>query len=967
MSDHRKLLSLTTAAAALAALFASPAMAQQSNAAQEEGAVAEEDEIVVIGTQIRGAAPVGSDPVVISQEEAARTGLANVADIVRRMPQVQMGVGDNVGFQGGTSHQGYNQAQTETINLRGLGAASTLILVDGRRVVGAGAISTITEANQVPLAALSRLEILPDGASAVYGSDAVAGVVNFVTRRDFDGVDVTLRYGNQSGGDEYGVTLVGGTVWENALGDGNLLVTYEHLDREAFTAGEIARLRRDLTSIGGPDMRINDDDATVGFSPNIISASAGLNTIPTAGTWTYWGVPEGNGVGLVAGDLLLNDPNLAETSHYRDWTGEQVRDQLAVHFNQDLAPGVEVFGSLSYANRETVSRAPTPSVRIALAGTPYAIAGLPADQTVQYSTLKDGQVRTFASEAETIGTAIGIRAELPNDWQAEAFFNYGRNEQCDSCVTGAINRPALTAQIQAGNINPLSSEPLTAAERALVYGSSEFRSRTTLEDLVVKFDGPLFDLPAGPVRAAVGGEMRIEANANENVSRTGVTNTLTQISTYGSTEYDRSIESFFVELNVPVVDSSMNIPLVESLTLSAAGRYDNYSDVGSTTNPRFGFTWEMNDMFSLRGSWGTSFRAPSVTDVNPNTITSGTNLLYFNTNPDITNSVPPFFIFPGQANFALMLGANPGLEPEESENWSVTAGFEHEGLDIGVTYWNISFDRQIAFPGTIAALFNAPFNPAFAAPGYGGWSAFIIPVNNPLTCDNSDITTADPVLQEFLETVNYDFVSGGGDFGSLSSLRDQFCQVNAIADSRIQNIANVQQSGLDFNVSYFREVGEVDLQARLAASQQLEHEISSQPGTPGVDQIGDINVGGFEWRGTASVTALWRGFDATLGARYLHDMVASQQANADGTPGGPDRDLDAHTEFDLTLGYTHDFGESGFAGLNGWRAQLAVTNVTDEYPDFFVNTDSAEGAPAWNTKYGLPFGRTYSVTLSARF
>lgn len=965
MSDHRKLLSRTTAAAAIAALFATPAMAQQPD---EQ---ATEEEIVVTGTQIRGAAPVGSDPVVISQEEAARTGLANVADVVRRMPQVQMGVGDNVGFQGGTANQGYNQAQTETINLRGLGAASTLILVDGRRVVGAGALSTLIEANQVPLGALSRVEILPDGASAVYGSDAVAGVVNFVTRRDLDGLDATVRYGNQSGGDEWGVTLVGGTVWENLgrLGRGNLLVTYEHLDRDAFTAGEIARLRRDLRSIGGPDMRIDGDDASVGFAPNIISNTGVPNaTIPTAETYTYWGVPAGNGVGLTVADLLLNDPNLADSADFRDWTGEQVRDQVSARFNQELGPGVELFGALSYSNRETSSRHPTASIRIPLAGTPYAIAGLPADQTVQYSTLKDGQIRVFSSEAETISAAIGIRADLTNDWQFEAFYNYGRNEQCDSCVTGAINQTALLAQVQAGAINPLSSVALTEAERELVYGSSEFRSRTTLQDLYVKFDGPLFELPAGPVLAAVGGQMRVETNANENQSRTGATNTLTQISTYDSSEFDRGIQSVFAEFNIPIIDPSMNIPMVENLTLSAAGRYDSYSDVGSTTNPRFGFTWDLTEQFSLRGSWGTSFRAPSVTDLNPNAVTSGTNLLYFNTNPAITNAVPPFFIFPGQANFALMLGSNPDLEPEESENWSVTAGFQHEGLDIGVTYWNIDFDRAISFPGTIAGLLNAPFDPAFAPPGYGGWGEFIIPVNNPVTCDNSDITTADPVLQEFLESVNYDFLAGAGDFGTLSSLRTAFCQVNAIADSRIQNLASVHLSGIDFNVSYFHQVGEVDLQWRLAASQQIDYDVSARPGDPAMNQIGDLNAGagGFEWRGNAGVTAFWRGFDATLGARYLHDIVANQQVNPDGTPGGPNRNLGSHTEFDLTLGYTHEF-DSDFIGLNGWRAQLAITNLTDEYPDFFVNQGSAEGAPAWSTKYGLPFGRTYAVTLSARF
>ena len=141
-----------------------------------------------------------------------------------------------------------------------------------------------------------------------------------------------------------------------------------------------------------------------------------------------------------------------------------------------------------------VARSVSPTVRVPLARVvngvpqlaPFFIPDLPAGQIVQYSTLKDNQVRTFDASAETISAVLGLRMDLPGRWEGEFFFNYGRNEQCDSCVTGSINLAALTEQVFAGNVNPLSSVPLTAEQARSVYGDTRFQSRTTLEQAAVR-------------------------------------------------------------------------------------------------------------------------------------------------------------------------------------------------------------------------------------------------------------------------------------------------------------------------------------------------------------------------------------------------------------------------------------------------------------------------------------------------
>ncbi len=961
---HRKWLGCTTVAA-LAAQFSVLALAQEATtpAAQQL------EEIIVTGTNIRGADPVGSEPIVLSSDDVVRTGLANTADVLRQLPQNQPRVGGDVSFQGGTANQGYNGAQVDSINLRGLGSSATLILVDGRRVVGGGAASTITDANQLPIGALERMEVLADGASAVYGSDAVAGVVNFVVKRDFEGVEVTLRSDDNSGGDQVGGSIVAGTVWDSlgGLGRGNILFTYDHRDRDAFNAGGIARLRNDLRPLGGPDLRIDGDSASVGFSPNVIVQGNTPNTtIPRAENYTYYGVPNGDGTGLTSANLLLNQPNLVDNADYIDWTGEQKRDQVGIYFNQALTDSLELFGSASYTDRETTSRSVSPTVRVPLARVvtgvpqlaPFFIPDLPAGQIVQYSTLKDNQVRTFDASAETISAVLGLRMDLPGRWEGEFFFNYGRNEQCDSCVTGSINLAALTEQVFAGNINPLSSVPLTAEQARSVYGDTSFQSRTTLEQAAVKFDGPLFDLPAGPLLAAVGAEYRTDTNANQNRSRTGTTNEYVQLATYGATKYERDVTSAFLELNAPLLDS---------VTVTAAVRYDDYSDFGDTTNPKFGVTWNVTDSIRLQGTWGTSFRAPSVTDSNPNAVTSGTNLTLPNWDPRIVNGVLPAGIIApfGLTNGAIMLGSNPELSPEEAETWTITAGYRNDSLDIGLTYWDITYEDQIIFPGTIAAYAGA--TPA-TIPGYNGWGQYVIPVNNPATCSNADISTADPVLQSFLEAVNYDFITNGGDYSAASSMLTDFCKVNVIIDSRIQNAGTVHKTGLDFNGSYTADIGEVTLITRLAATYFLENDVSTGPGIPAVEQIGGIieSDSVFELSGTAGVTALWRGFDASLTARYLDGMKLSATFGPDGLPTTtvPDPNISSYTQLDLALGYSAEF-DNRFAGIKGWRAQLVFLNVTDELPDFFVQNGDPVGA--WNFKYGLPFGRTYSAQLTARF
>jgi iron complex outermembrane receptor protein len=280
------------AAMALAIVQATPAAAQDGDRAavrdsqDEQGTVEtsaekpEGDNVIVVtgtGTNISGVAPVGSEAIAIDREQILATGKTTPADVVRTLPQVR-NLGD---FREGGTQGSANSQQGNAINLRGPGPEATLVLVDGRRVVGTGAAAIFTEANQVPLAALERIEVVADGASAIYGSDAVAGVVNYVLRKDFEGVEASFRMSNSTGGWEYTPGVTAGARWSVGGRDGNIIASYEYTRRDPYRRGENRWTRQDLRPVGGPDLRINGTTGSAAAPGNIVVSTPDVNIPPS--------------------------------------------------------------------------------------------------------------------------------------------------------------------------------------------------------------------------------------------------------------------------------------------------------------------------------------------------------------------------------------------------------------------------------------------------------------------------------------------------------------------------------------------------------------------------------------------------------------------------------------------------------------------------------------------------------------
>ncbi|WP_191229323.1 TonB-dependent receptor plug domain-containing protein [Aurantiacibacter xanthus] len=948
-------------------MAAAPAHAQDPAGVFDEHAQDEDsdDVIVVTGTNIRGVEAVGSETISLGREQILQSGRANAADVVRTLPQVR----DLGEFREGGTQGGNNNQQGNAINLRGLGQAATLILVDGRRIVNTGASQTFFEANAIPMAALERIEVVADGASAVYGSDAVAGVVNFVIRKDYEGAEVTMRATNNSGGWEYTPGITAGTSWEaGGLGQGNILVSYEYSHREAYRRYQNPYLRQDRSPFGGFDARLNGTDATAGYNGNIVVPTVDPDgpfgpaqppqnqQIPAAGANIYYGIPSGTNENLSAGDLLFNNPSLLDSALFNDYTGEMERHQVAIFLNQSIGDRIEFFAQGSYNNRSTVSQTSQGVIaNVQLkpvlydpqtntpTGTPnpYYIDGLTnGPLSVQYNMLQSVGTNNWTGENESYNITAGLKAELPFGWDGEVYYTYGRDEACNYCQLGTnINLAALQYQIDIGAINPLNNVDRLGGEVISRFtGDNIQRSGNGLDDFVIKINGPLFALPAGDVRAAVGGEHNQVYNYNINGANRPYTNEFVLDTDETSSRGKRTIKSAFAELYIPIIGDAMNVPLVQSLTVSAAVRYDHYSDVGSTTNPKFSATWKISDALSLRGSWGTSFRAPNLPDVNPTAISSGGAFPFFYTGADPR--------FPqGPISVGYVTGANPDIKPESATNWQI--GFDFEPLDrlrLSATYYNIAYEDRIAGPD----VFGAFFNPT-TYPDYLGYAQFIFPINNPATCVNGDLSTYDPVLGGYLgRTLLY-----------VNGLNDP-CSIDVLLDGRNTNLAATRQDGIDAQIDYFHPTPWGGLSFNLAANAVLSNEQQVVEGEPFIDRTGFYSSP-IKWRGRGSVGVNYGRFNATLFGNYTGAYTNDQAVNAQNQAIAP-VEIDPYVTLDLSLGYRGDGFGSGSGFVKSYRAGINIQNLTDRDPPLVFTTGGV-----FNPTYSNPFGRTFTFTLSAGF
>ncbi|WP_292021978.1 MULTISPECIES: TonB-dependent siderophore receptor [unclassified Brevundimonas] len=649
-------VALAAALPSLAMAQARPQTATTERAAdvqaEAESQATEVEEIVVTGTAIRGVAPVGSATVGITREDLVQAPVREPSALVASLPQA--------------SNQGTSLTSTggraAGVNLRGLGNNATLVLFDGKRVVPQGGNAQVSDPNLIPFSAIDRVEVVTDGASAIYGSDAVAGVVNYILRRNYDGAQITARYVN-SLYDQVVVDGVFGKTWKG----GSLMVAGSYDTNNSVGRDIRDYMLLDLRPFGGNNNNLVGTTVYPGDSGALIIGN------------TVYGLPKTSGARPTAAQVLAlqGNPDLYDQSHLYDFYTERERFALLIKGRQELAPGVEVGYTGIYNRRTNDSRSGDGFERIAIRvdpSSPYYIPGMPnptAAQTVvyNYSLNNPGTSRDQSNLEETISHAIDLTAQLPMDFRFNGLISYGKTDSCNVCQPQVnTTRAAVIANQASYGFNPYQLGRQAAAD-ALVGGFIQ-QYDTTLFDSVAKIDGSLFSVPAGPIRIAAGVEysrykLYLKAQNTLNLTNTYQTSRFTKS--------DRDVKSAFAEIYVPIVGEGAGLPFMQSLDLSAAVRYDSYSDAGDTTNPKIGLTWKATDELVFRGSWGTSFRAPTLIEANPQTV--GQTNRVFVSNGAGDPAIPLTNTATGQSAVLSRTGNTAGLQPESAKIWSLGADY----------------------------------------------------------------------------------------------------------------------------------------------------------------------------------------------------------------------------------------------------------------------------------------------------
>lgn len=730
--------------AATVALLPGIAAAQDQATVDDSATSGVNAEIVVTGTLLRGVAPSGSQTVSITTEDVVATGAATTSQLLASLPQAA-----SFNARPIVSAISSSQITINRPNLRNLpggsgGGSSTLILIDGHRLPGMGVRQTVPDPDAIAPGAIERVEVVLDGGSSIYGADAVGGVINFITRTQYDGVEARGRYGF---GDNYqtaDVSVTAGKTWDW----GSAYVSYNYAWHDALYGRDRDYVRR--------------LDYTTGLP---LDKACGAGTV-TIGAANY-ALP-----GLVAGT-----GNRCDLSDNRTFYPSERRHSVFAGLSFDTG-GPVTFNVKGFYTRRTNTGDGGPLTATATIApiNPYAPGFVlnPYYQSTSDANAFQAQSVSMnfapitgdhshqSTRLETWGFTPSMEADIGNGWRVTWLANYGQGRS--EVANERLNDGTLSGLVLTGNFNPYNlSAPANAFVLPLVTDYLDYGlGKNEMANTRLVVDGSLVTLPGGDLKVAAGAEYIYEKYK----SRINGTVAASAVSSLPFNRSDRRVAALFGEVQLPIVGEGNRSGGLYALNLSASARYDHYSDFGGTFNPKFGLTWQPVEMLKLRGTWGKSFQAPSLADgadAAPATIFAFPFILFANPN------VAPV---PGQAQIFLG-GGGVNLKPQKSTTWS--AGFDLkpvDGLALSLNYYNIRFTNLIDIPPV--------FNPAvFYA---------LFPNNY--------------VMNPTIAQVNALASQVPGGLAQVSPYTVTPGQVYSIADGRRTNLASVKTDGLDFSLSY---------------------------------------------------------------------------------------------------------------------------------------------------------------------
>ncbi|QBF84250.1 TonB-dependent receptor [Shewanella maritima] len=838
------------------------------------------ERIQVTGTRIKQVDIETASPLtVIDAQQIALSGEANIADVLNNTSVNSFG-----SWRGVTGYASGDSASS-SVNMRGLGDGATLILLDGRRMPGATSSSGgIADTSQIPLAIVERIEILRDGASAIYGSDAVAGVINIITKKQYDGVELNIssELPQINGGDTHQISVSGGYVGDN----GNISVSYERYSSQAVYDRDVWRL---------------DDPSYMDYD-------------------TYNGVPNGyyydynleDYVAITNSELCQQQPQGIDASdgnnqglclyNYGEVStlyGDFDRNSVLSHFDYELTEDVTLKGRLSFADLVTEgATAPTP-IYPAYIYMPWDHTYNPVGEEVELQ-LRSTQLgnRDERVETQTIDGLLGLQgyADIASglDWELNLQHSKSTTKMYgDNLINDAKLQQAILATDENGdalydifNVSGMSFDTWQA-QMAQMYQQAEHTSVYDSELTSTQVDGLvstlMFDEGDYTIAAVAGFEHEwIDFyQVNDAESSAGL---ISGGAGGDNADADRKRLAGFMEFK---------FGLPADLELSAALRYERYSQSGRVMNtgsdqitnesatfddvvPKLGALWRATDSLLLRASFGESFRAPNMIEM------FSSDSLSFDYAYDpvwCANNDDPYYCS-YFAQHATWFGGNPDLQAEKGQTltlggvWNVTDDWSLE-----LSYYAIEYDNKIE------------------------------------AIDINDIL--------YFEQIN-----GGSD----SVHRDENGQISYV-ESTVRNIASIETSGFDIVSAYNMTTGVGDFNLTLDIAHVIDYKYRADEASQAVDYAGDTDYP--QWRGNFSLAWQYDVFSAGWSTVFIGKQSGQAWRDA-----GFESIIDTPNYFkhNLQVGYMHPFNGSVTLGVNNvFNADAPNWYDFASYQD--VNTD----------------------------
>jgi len=747
--------------------------------------VAQVDEVVVTGSRINGVGPIGSEQIQIGREDIARAGRTTTADLLNTLTQASALGSSEVNELSANQRSNYNLGQGNGVNLRGLGQGATLTLLNGRRMAPTG-YGSFVDVSQIPVSAIQRIDVVADGASAIYGSDAIGGVVNIILRKDFAGTEVAGRYAIGEDFEGYSISASHGTVWDT----GNLFISAEYYYRSRLAASDRSVYSEDYSAFGGPDLRWNYS------SPGTLRVGGQTYAIPAGQT----------GVGLTPDRLIAATANRSTIWLGADALPRQERASILVSGRQQISDDLEIFADLLASQRDRINRS------YALYGTltvprtnAFFVTPVPgaASVSIDYNYLNDYGTLTAKGPVRDYTLTTGARLKLPFDWSAEAVATLSQNELTQ--FSGGYRnsfylREALASSDPATAFNPFGVGGTSAATLARVQGWSRLKQLGDEQTAGATLQGPLFALPGGMMRLALGVEYREQSLKQSGQS---FTSTAAPAPSQSTSFAERNIKAAYAEIYLPLVRPEQSIPLIASLQVTAAARAEEYSDFGRTVNPKVGVNWWLNDSLMLRGSYGTSYNAPLLNEL--------VGFKYWSA--AILNGLPIVYRF----------GSNPDLKAEKATTWSLGATLRPKwipGFEASINYFNIDYRDRVQ------SLLATDLPEILAHPGIF-----------------QQIVTINPTVAQ----VNAIYARSDFQGGTLPA-----DSIGAIVDFGIKNVGTLKQSGVDLSVRYNREFASGQLGLSGSTTYIDAHQIGRTAQAPLTNYVNRLGYPG-KWKSRGAV------------------------------------------------------------------------------------------------------------------